>query len=253
MYPLFVKHQYHGYQWANAKIAKTLDDEVEKARTAVSQRLDQEFETKRIRTLIEDKARQYTETRAREFIAEKVERTITPLTDSLKIAIEQASTEVQHLRYFVSVEGQARFGSFAAYQELLKIAAGHTANAEIAKRQVVLIERDMTLYKTPPGFFEFLVKRQEGKEIPIDKVPTAELFKEMEDPLMTDRIRHTLMAYIVARPKQEIASEASKLLTASDSLPAVAATCGILAKVFGDKARFLDRRGWLEVLQREGK
>jgi len=86
---------YRGYRWVQNKGEEVLKTETESIRKTVSKRLDQEFETKRIQTLIEEKAKEYTEKRAQVYITESVEKSIKPLSANLVKGQEKINNDIK--------------------------------------------------------------------------------------------------------------------------------------------------------------
>lgn len=147
---------------------------------------------------------------------------------------------------------RAEYGSARAYAELRQIAQETTERAEIAARRVVAIERELSLYRRAPRvLIGGITITSRGKTGSSGEFSTAELFEVLRDEAARDSLRHRLMADIRGRPKPEIASAALAILGSSDYLPTLAATCGIVREVFGERARFMDVEGWKRFLSKE--
>jgi len=59
--------------------------------------------------------------------------------------------------------------------------------------------------------------------------------------------------HIASKPKNEVCEEAIRVFESSDSLMGLAATCGILSKILGPKADFLDFDEWAQECKFEIK
>jgi len=89
---------YRGYQWAQNRVKEALETEVRSIRKTVSERLDQEFQTKRIRTLIEERAKEYTEKQAQLYITESVEKSFKPLSVKLQNDVKSFDSYLKDTR-----------------------------------------------------------------------------------------------------------------------------------------------------------
>lgn len=221
----------------------------------ISKRLDKEFSSEGIRILIEEKAKEFTEKKAQRYILEKVNEKITPFVDEIENRMQETSEKIEELDKFLELsrlEIGARYGSLGDYKRLLKIASEKSYFQEMAQIRITIILKDVSIYKQPPSLYQGLIyTKQDGTEIPADSLTTKQLFESLEDPSLADIKRHTLMAHIVRKPKKEILTEALRILTSSNSLPAVTATCGILIEILGKKASFMDFELWTKICKEE--
>lgn len=231
-------------KWLNKKTSDILTTEVNRINQQISDRLDQEFESERIKSLIEEKAKYYTENRAETLISGKVDSTFKQFENEIKTIVANANTQLEGLREIIELDDAAKFGSLISYKKLSKLASSKKKYSQMAFRRIVVINRDLDIYRQPPSMYQGLALEKNGKSTSAEELSTAELFKELEDPRLPNNIRHTLMVYIINKPEKEICTEAVKLLKNSDSLPASAATCGILDSKFKSKAQFLDFVAW---------
>lgn len=72
---------------------KAVEDEIIKARQRISERINSEFETPRIQTLIEESAKKYTEERVKKYITKKVDNAVTPFSNQMKEIIKDANNQ----------------------------------------------------------------------------------------------------------------------------------------------------------------
>lgn len=238
-------------KWITHKTKAALETEIENIQGQVSQRLNDEFKSERIQGLIENKAKEYTEGRAEQYISDQVDKTITPFSEEIRNLVREANTQLDNLREIIELDDDARFGSRNAYQKLHSLALGNSAFSTMAKRRIIVLSRDISIYRHPPGFYEGLTFKKGETTISAKELSTKELFESIEDTMISDKIRHTLMVYIIQKPKNEIYIEALRILRSSDSLPASAATCGILSKILGEKAQFLEYDKWIHICENE--
>jgi len=195
-------------KWISSKTKRALEGEVKNVQEQVSRRLDEEFESVRIQGLIEQKAKKYTEGRVERHILAKVDNAITPFSREIRQVVSEANSELESLRTIIELEDAAHFGSRDAYQKLLKLAYGKSAFATMAKRRIIVLNRDLSIYRQPPSMYQGLSIKREGKNIPAGDLTTKELFDHLENPTLSDELRHTFMVYIIAKPKQEVFSQA---------------------------------------------
>lgn len=238
-------------KWMNLKTKVALEGEVKNIQGQVSQRLNDEFKSERIQGLIENKAKEYTEGRVEQYISDQVDKTITPFSEEIRNLVSEANTQLDNLREIIELDDAARFGSRNAYQKLHSLALGNSAFSAMAKRRIIVLNRDLSIYRHPPSFYQGLTFKKGGNTVSAEKLSTKELFESIEDTMISDKIRHTLMVYIIKKPRNEICIEALRILRSSDSLPASAATCGILSMILGEKAQFLEYDKWIHICENE--
>lgn len=238
-------------KWMANKTNAALENEVKKIEGQVSERLNKEFQSKRIQGLIEDKAKEYTEGRVELYISDKVAKTITPFSDEIRDLVKEGNAHLDNLREIIELNDAASFGSKNAYQKLQFLALGNSTFSTMAKRRIIVLNRSLSIYRNLPSFYSPLSLKKGEKEISAEKFSTNELFENLEDARLSDKIRHTLMVYIIKKPKDEICVEALRILKSSDSLPATAATVGILSNIFVQKTQFLEYSKWIKFCEDE--
>lgn len=221
----------------------------------VNKRVDEEFKKENITTLIEEKAKEYTERVAEKFIAAEINEIITPFKEEMRLALEEANAQVQRLNdlFIVSfVADKAKNGSKNAYMDLKNFAAkGRTEVGIVARNKLTEIEKYLDMYRSPPSMYRSLVIKTDSGDVAPDKVSLHVLVDMMlKQTDMPDDHRYRLMAYIVSRPKEEIFREAL-IVFESDSLPTCAAFCGILSRISDEKANFLDFDAWTKICQKQ--
>ena len=208
----------------------------------VSDRLDREFETERIGALVEKKAEEYTEKRVQDYISKTVNDSINPLTNRLG-----------NLITLIELENHARFGSRSAYGKLLKISSEESNLQQMTEQMITGIERDLSIYFRAilPVSIPVVLWDKDGKKTPLEDHTTEYLFSGLESSKNSNEFKKDIMSYIVEKPKKEILPEAFRTLTKSDSLPAAAAICTILAELLDKEPKFLDFEYWTNVCQEE--
>lgn len=169
-----------------------------------------------------------------------------------KQLIQSAQSNLNDLTTIIELEDSARYGSRKAFTKLLQISDNSDAFGAMAKRRASIIYKELLILNSVPGaYFGLEVKTPEGKTINMNELPTKELFLYMESPNTPKEQIPSLMAYISNKDKKEVLLEAKRTLQFSDSLPACAATCGILSKILGGKAQFLAFDDWIKACDEE--
>jgi hypothetical protein len=153
----------------------------------------------------------------------------------------------------IELEDAARFGSRKAYSRLVQLSANSDSLSTMAKRRVLNIQRELLILRSvPEAYMGLRITRPNGVKQNADDLFTSELFLWLESPYMSKEHLPAMMAHIAKKPKNEILLNAKRILQSSDSLPASAATCGILAEVLeGEKAEFMAFQDWLKVCEEE--
>jgi hypothetical protein len=223
----------------------------------VNNRIDEEFKTEKMQSLIEDKAREYTEKAAQQYIANEVNEMITPVKNEMKQAIDDANEKVGNLAklyHVLLIADIAKSGSKKAYLELERFAAKeNTEEGVVAQNNLKEIKRNLEQYRhTNKNIFTQmpLVFKQQGKEVSIGNEPVTVLVNSLIISNFSDEYRQILMRYIAKKPKEEIFREALRVFE-SDSLPACAIFCGILSEISEEKADFLDFNAWTEICKKQ--
>lgn len=231
-----------------ARASATLASEVQSVRLAVSDRLNREFETPRLRALVEEKAKEYAERQARQYLTQKVDQSLQPVNEKMN----RSATEIENLRNLLFAAEQAMDGDLRAYLQLVAVAREQSERGRIAAGKLTAILRDLSQYRQPPGFYENLaLTLPNGKQVPLNEISTGELFRMLQDPTLDVNRRRAMMAYIVNKPKPEVVSSSIQVLNTSQYLPTIAATCGILGAVFNNQSQFLNVQWWLDFLKKQ--
>ncbi len=234
-------------------VSNALDEQVQLVRDDVRKKLDEEFEDAKIQGLIEETAQDYTEGRVEHYISEKVEERISPFSREMKQLVIDYETDLIQLKKLTELEQKARFGSRDAYNELCEYEA-ETPDTDLrttASICIDILQRELSIYRHMPSGIFGSDLMQDGKDISPQSRTTKELFDILEAPNIRDATRHALMHHIAKRPKDEVIPEALKILRDSDSLPACAATCGILSSMLGEKAGFMEFGEWIKVCEEQ--
>lgn len=219
------------------------------------ERISKEFEQPRIKATVQEVAANEAKRLLQEQINPEVDK-FKKETEASVIETNNLITSTQaklnDLTTLIELEDAARFGSRKAYSRLLQLAASSDYLSDMAKRRALIITRELLVLRSVPGVYMTLsMTTPDGKIQDANKFSTSELFLWLESPNTPKEHIPSLMAHIANKPKKEVCLEAKRILQSSDSLPGSAATCGILYKVLGDKAPFLDFEGWLKVCEEE--
>jgi hypothetical protein len=236
---------------------QALQAEVLRIQQGVSQRLDQEFATPRIRQLVEEKARDYTRVEAQSYIAGRVEEGLKPLhqhVENYKARIDQAYDELAQQREIASLGDEALAGSRQAYDRLLAISREHTSRGQKASQRLTSVIKSFSVYLKPDIGSALVLTFQtpEGKTLFEKDLSASELFGTLSKEVDLPEDRRRVMGYLVQRPKEQLIAPALAILRQSTYLPGIAATCGILRSAFGGQAGFLDIDGWSRFLEKKG-
>jgi hypothetical protein len=239
------------YSTLDQPVSYNLNEEVTNIKNMISEKLNSEFKSEHIQLLIEDKAKEHTKNRVENYISLKVNETITPFSSEIKKIIADANDQFNKFKEIIDLDDRARFGSRKAYNSLCKLENDNSTYEDIVDRRIVVINRNLSIYQHLPLMPGRLTYNQDGKDIDAEMMSTKELFDGLEDVKISDEIRNQVMSYIVRKPKIEVYTEALRVLKNSDSLFASAATCGILYKLLGEKAEFLDFDMWTKICEQE--
>jgi hypothetical protein len=221
----------------------SISSEVGKVQQQVNNRIDEEFKTEKIQSLIENKAREYTETTAKPYIATEVNGVMTPFKNKM-----------QHTIDVFYIASHAKSGSKSAFLDLKQYAAKEgTEEAIIARDNLIEIIRDLMRYRSV--MHQSHITRMDiyrdvndGNRVCIQDDSIDKLSNELV--VSTDNERQVLMEYISKKPKEEIFKTALKVFE-SDSLPACAIFCGILFEITEEKVDFLDFDKWTEICKKQ--
>jgi len=230
---------YQGYQAYKQAISRGIEKGQNQISNQISSRLDQEFEAKNIKRLIENTAKDYTEKEAKNYISDEVRKVTTPFNELFNIYI---------------LSDKAQNGSRSAYIQLRSIAIQQTNNGIVAKSRLINIQKTLEIYKHTPLIYPNLIYKTADKDIPIEEFSLDQVVKMMEeDPAMSDSYRAACMVYIKNKPHKEVLQKAFEVLKMSESLPACAAFMGVLSDIIGLKAAPLDFEGWIKICEEELK
>jgi hypothetical protein len=86
----------------NDKVEQTLKEEVNSIRQKVSDRLDKEFKTERIRELIGERAKEFTEKEAKNYISEKVNEKIKPFYDEMSTEFRKIKNQISSFTSYLN-------------------------------------------------------------------------------------------------------------------------------------------------------
>lgn len=217
-------------------------------------RIAHEFEQPKIREIVHDVAAKSAKNILEHEIQPEVVKFKKEIGSDLKTIqgmVNSAQTQLSDLTTLIEVEDAARYGSRAAFSQLIQLGTRSNSFGAMAQRRISMIYRDLSIYKSVPGAYFGLSFTVNGKKVGAKEVSTHDLFLHLESPHTPKEHIPSLMAHISDKPKKEVCKEAIRIFESSDSLVGSAATCGILAKILGPKGNYLAFDEWLEVCKVE--
>jgi hypothetical protein len=223
----------------------------------VNNRIDEEFKTEKMQSLIKDTAREYTEKAAQQYIATEVNGVITPFKKEIQNTINDANAQIQKLNslyHVLDIASHAKSGSKNAFAELVRYEAKEgTEESIIARDNLTEIMAELKQYRrlVPQSSFnrkDIYRDVNDSKKVCIQDDPIDTLVHSI--PTDTYEERLILMEYISKKPKEEIFKTALTVF-GSDSLPACAIFCGILSGISEEKADFLDLNAWTKICKKQ--
>lgn len=173
----------------------------------------------------------------------------------VQVATQQIDKKEKVLRKQVEtisrLHQEAIMGSRGAYQQLVSFAATPGSFQNETNRRLRQIRQQLLTYRDIPAVrtdLEYTVARN---KVSLKSLTAVQLFDLLARPSSSELMRQSLMTYILEKPKAEVLCACDTVLQKFDSLPACAAACGVLARVLGNRADFLDFKAWREVCQSE--
>lgn len=219
----------------------------------VTQRMDEELKKENVQKLMMTSAETAVKGRVEEVITKKIDETVKPFATEIKAMTKTAKDDIENVKDFNALVSAAEYGSQKANDKLCEIAKGKSQYKDLALKQLTILQNGLKdKYMSPPVIHYKMSASKNGKGyIPLENLSTKEIFMLMERPETPDQNRESMMSYILNKPVNEILNESIRVLKNSDSIFAVAATCGILREKFGDKAEFGDNKGWIKFCEKE--
>jgi hypothetical protein len=165
--------------------------------------------------------------------------------------LQDAERRVTEQNRFAEIVASARADSRKAFQDLKDRATKNDETAGISKLCVTEIETSLYAYRHIP-----LASFGSSMSVTIDGKPpseTKDFFRILHLAGLPVSEAQIIMSQLKHRPRAEVIRYAKQVLEQSDSLRACAATCGLLATMFGQKAEHLDFEGWLSFCKSEIK
>lgn len=224
-------------------------------------RIAHEFEQPKISQTVQDVAAKNAKEILDNEIQPEVVKFKTEIGSDLKIIqalVNSAQTQLSDLTTLIEVEDASRYGSRAAFSQLIQLGSRNDSFGVMAQRRISMIYRDLSMYRSVPDVYFGLSFTVNGKKLEANELSTHDLFLYLESPHTPKEHIPSLMAHISNKPKKEVCKEGIRIFESSDSLVGSAATCGILAKILGPKGEYLAFDDWLkacksEVQQSNGK
>lgn len=222
-------------------------------RKNVAIRLDKEFETERIKSLIEQTAKKYTEGEVQKYISNRVDKAINPVKNSLDKKLNEYSRTLEYINNLVEIyelESSARNGSRSAFEELQDIALKKDRIGASALNRIVAIKNIYSILQWPLGIMiGDLYLTKDEKKIPFKELSVAEMVVVLDDKRAALDQVHKMMTYLRRLGKEEVAAPLLNLLENSDNLAASVAACSILSHLYGPKAGIFEFNRWIEYLK----
>lgn len=109
------------FKWVSHEVRQALDADINNVHKEVSKRLDTEFESKKIQSLIEDTARKYTVGDVQRYISDRVDKAVVPVQQSLDQKLQESSKLVADLslaREFTLTIIAAQSDDWSAFHKL---------------------------------------------------------------------------------------------------------------------------------------
>jgi hypothetical protein len=228
----------------------------------VNSRIDEEFKKEKIQSLIEDKAREYTERSAQQYIAMEVNGVIAPFKKEFENTTNDANAQIQKLNnlyYIFYLASHAKSGSKSAYLDLKKyVASVRTEEAIVASDNLMEIQRGLLQYRfvyhQSPDFrtdvYNYPKYPNDLNRVYVGDYSADALADMLVLNNCADSDRRVIMEYISKKPKEDIFKTAIKVFE-SDSLPACAIFGGVLYEISEKKADFLDFDAWTEICKKQ--
>ena len=223
----------------------------------VNNRIDEEFKTEKMQSVIENEARGYTEKAAQRYIANEVNEVIIPFKNEMQNTTIEANAQIQKLNslyHVLYIASHAKRGSKSAFLDLKQYAAKEgTEETIIARDNLMDIVRDLRQYRNVThqsalARMDIYRNVNDGNRVSIQDDSIDDLTAAIV--ISPDNDRRVLMEYISKKPKKEIFKTAIKVFE-SDSLPACAIFGGILSEISEEKADFLDFDRWKEICKKQ--
>ena len=213
-----------------------------------------EFEQPRIRQTIRNVASKNTKEILENEIQPEVVKFKAEIGSDLKkikSIVNSAQAQLNDLTTLIEMEDSARYGSRAAFSQLIQLGTRNDTLGRMAQHCISMIFKNLSKYRTVPESSFKLPFTINGEKLPDRKLSTHDLFLYLESPFTPKEDIPALMMHISNKSKKEICDEAIRVFESSDSLIGAAATCGILAKILGPKGEYLAFDDWLNVCKAE--
>ena len=163
-------------------------------------RISNEFDQPIIRKTVQEVASQNAKTILKSEIQPEVIKFKTDMGSELtKIRgiVDSAQAQMNDLTTLIEIYDAAHYGSREAFSKLLKIAGRNDSFGEMAKRNILMINRELSLYRSVPGAYFGLSFTNNGETRDANALSTHELFLYLENPNTVKEHIPALMAHIV--------------------------------------------------------
>jgi len=217
----------------------------------ISHKFEEPHISETVQKVAETEAKRLLQEQVNPEVAKFKKETEASITETREL-IQSEKANLNDLTTMIELEDAARYGSRKAFSGLVQLAARSDSLGKMALRRVLLIRKELLILQSVPGAYMGLsIAAVNGKQHDADELSTEELFLHLQSPNMAKEYIPAMMAHIAKKPEKEVCLTAKRILQSSDSLPASAATCGILDKVLGKKAQFLAFEDWIKVCEEE--
>lgn len=238
---------------ASRKANQALNQKVEVIQESINKRLDEEFKTKRISSLIEQTAKKYTEGEVQRYISERVDTAITPVQKVLNGRLVEYDKQLTYINKLVEIyelESLARNGSRSGFEKLRSYSARGDRLGISASSRISTIKKIYEVLRNPQFVMIGNVNAlKNGKPIPFEELKTIDMILLLNDKNASLDQVHKMITFIWNKPKNEIKPYLLRLLEESDNLAASVAACAILSHAFGQKADIFEFEKWIKYLK----
>lgn len=236
-------------------LLKVYTDAISSIEKLLIEQVSKEFEQPRIKATVEKVAAN----EGKRLLQEQIKPEVAQLKIEMEASIAETTKLIQSAQAklndwttLLETEDSARCGSRKAFLKILEFGERSDSLGKMAKPRAEILIKDLLIYRSVQPSLATLERiTTDGKKEGADKLSTSELFNELEHPGLPKEQIMPMMNHIGKKPKKEILYNAKRILQSSDSLVACVATCGILNKMLGNRAFFIDFDSWLKICEEE--
>lgn len=203
-------------------IKSITNDQVDSVRIKVSEKINDEFKTSRITSLIDEHARQYVEKESKSYIHEQVNNTFDPFRLEMKSIIDSANSNLVELADMIEVynlaDGAAS-GSKKAYFKLRELAKREGNIGVTSRNRMSILNNSFSDLTFIPLIASYLEFRKDTVWVSPDSFSVDELIDYMykEGNRSDYLLQVSGMGSIMKRPKEEILRKSIEVFRDPDS------------------------------------